>query len=527
MRYPRLPSTKTVASVFIPFLFAIACEDTVTLSCPAGRDCSFATENLSIEIPGAAVPSGGLDLTAARVSSPPAAPSLIAATAWDLGPDGTTFSPRAKLTVSYAGLDLQSVGVRPEELGIYKATGASWQRVDSMLVNSTNQTVSAWLATLSIYGILGVPVDTLVVSAAPSTNVQVGNTTQLTGEARAGSMPLPDRPVSWSSSANAIATVSPLGVVQGVSVGQVTVTGSSQGKSTVVSITVQPAGPASTVEPTFTLGVDTSMYFEDFESYASTTAFRNAYATREIGGSIALDATVAMAGTKSFRADFVGGCLGNNDAAVLIERSLPANQPTDRDWVFQWHSRSPGFKFRWDNFADCPRGGGNKELVLFRDPANNDGKFTFGQAGATAPECPAIYTPPPAFSLWIFFQEADAGATQPAACSGRQQITMQHLAAGTKAPNLITDDTWHRLTMRLKKESGKDVGDGIVQFWIDGVLVMNYNGEDSSSPAFRRVYTRTLPMGRIFQYPGTVNGGAPQNQSRWFDNVRYWVERGS
>jgi hypothetical protein len=284
--------------------------------------------------------------------------------------------------------------------------------------------------------------------------------------------------------------------------------------------------PAPNSEPTFTAGVDTSMYFENFESYASTTALRGAYATREIGGSVNLDALVALTGSKSFRADFIGGCLGNNDAAVLIERQIPANQPADRDWVLQWHTLSPGFKFRWDNFADCPRGGGNKEMVLFRDPSVAGGKFTFGQAGATAPECPSIFTPAPSFSLWILFMEADAGATKPS-CSGQQQVTMQHLAATTKSPPQITDNAWHRLTLRLKKESAKDAGDGVVQFWIDGVLVMNYNGEDPASPAFGKVHTRTLPMGRIFQYPGTVNGGAPQNQSRWFDDVRFWVERGS
>jgi hypothetical protein len=76
--------------------------------------------------------------------------------------------------------------------------------------------------------------------------------------------------------------------------------------------------------------------------------------------------------------------------------------------------------------------------------------------------------------------------------------------------------------MRIREESAVDAGDGILQVWIDGVQIMNYDGGNAESPAFGKVYARTMTVFRPIQYQTVVNAGAPQEQSRWFDDVKVW-----
>ena len=88
-----------------------------------------------------------------------------------------------------------------------------------------------------------VPVAT--VNVAPSTAaVDIGSTVQLTATTLdASGNTLMGRAVSWSSSDNAIAVVSPSGVVTGVSAGVVTITGTSEGMFGTSTVTVNAAAP--------------------------------------------------------------------------------------------------------------------------------------------------------------------------------------------------------------------------------------------------------------------------------------------
>jgi uncharacterized protein YjdB len=88
-----------------------------------------------------------------------------------------------------------------------------------------------------------VPVAT--VNVAPSTAaVDIGSTVQLTATTLdASGNTLTGRAVSWSSSDNAIAVVSPSGVVTGVSAGVVTITGTSEGMFGTSTVTVNASAP--------------------------------------------------------------------------------------------------------------------------------------------------------------------------------------------------------------------------------------------------------------------------------------------
>jgi len=95
----------------------------------------------------------------------------------------------------------------------------------------------------------GIPVASVTVS--PSTaSVLVGQTTTLTATLRDGNgNVLTGRPITWTSSASSVATVSAAGVVTGVSGGTVTITATSEGKagSATVTVTSPPAAIASIV----------------------------------------------------------------------------------------------------------------------------------------------------------------------------------------------------------------------------------------------------------------------------------------
>ena len=90
-----------------------------------------------------------------------------------------------------------------------------------------------------------------VTVARPSSSVSVGQSMQLTATARdsAGNQ-LTDRPVSWSSSNTAAASISADGLVAGVGSGSTTITATVEGRrgTTVITVTSAPA-PAPTPPP--------------------------------------------------------------------------------------------------------------------------------------------------------------------------------------------------------------------------------------------------------------------------------------
>jgi trimeric autotransporter adhesin len=115
----------------------------------------------------------------------------------------------------------------------------------------------------SIDGVLGhttvtvVPVPVASVTVSPSTaGVTVGTTTQLTATLKdASGLTLTGRVVGWSSSATAVATVSPTGLVTGVSAGTATITATSEGRTGTATVTVTGVRTVTVTPPSATIGV--------------------------------------------------------------------------------------------------------------------------------------------------------------------------------------------------------------------------------------------------------------------------------
>ena len=95
-----------------------------------------------------------------------------------------------------------------------------------------------------------VPVGSVTVTPAPA-SVIIGKTTQLTAIVKdTNGLIVTDRPVTWTSSNTAIATVSPTGLVTGVALGTVTISAKAETKTGTSSVTVTPVPVASvTVQP--------------------------------------------------------------------------------------------------------------------------------------------------------------------------------------------------------------------------------------------------------------------------------------
>lgn len=292
-------------------------------------------------------------------------------------------------------------------------------------------------------------------------------------------------------------------------------TGYTGATSTTFTIT------AASSEPTYNPAIHTLAWSDDFETY-TVGAHPTGYSVDSSHGTVAVANDQAFSGTKSVKITWNNdGCLGGSDANCNIQKSIGTGD-THRDWIVTYNTLfSAGYKFYWDA-GGCSRGVSEKEWINFYTSSPPfGGKWGVDAHKFSAPEMaaaqPPIYTASlPAAMLWCLFIDASDG-------SSKSNIQYpQHLllpgSAGAKDPYSLVDSAWHRITIRTKKESSIDKGDGVVQMWVDGNAIMNYDGTDSNSPAFNLVYVPSASgMYHPFIYVGIFNGGAPQAQSRWVD----------
>lgn len=140
------------------------------------------------------------------------------------------------------------------------------------------------------------PVATVAVTPANS-NLLVGRTLQLSASARdAQGMALTGRPVDWSTSDPAIATISATGLVTAVAPGTIAITATVEGVEASTALTVVPLPPALTG---ITASVDTVVLFTGRMRAVTTTVDQPAgapVATVTFGSVLPSVATVSAAG---------------------------------------------------------------------------------------------------------------------------------------------------------------------------------------------------------------------------------------
>lgn len=213
------------------------------------------------------------------------------------------------------------------------------------------------------------------------------------------------------------------------------------------------AGPP---EPTFSSGV---LFRDDFNGYADDLALRASYPElREQGGVIALDRTRTNGG--SLRLDYTSAstCSATD---VHVGKLLSGNVPTV---LVTWKFLVPA------GFTPCGDAG-VEDFTLTRSTTRTT------------------------FERWNGKWVLRAGA----------EVFEQHLHLESVAPELLTPDAWHRVTLFLTRQSTPGTADGEVRAWVDGVIVIDRLGATGTAPF------------SLATWPGALSND--RAQSRWVDDL--------
>jgi hypothetical protein len=97
-------------------------------------------------------------ITAQRLAAPPAAPGLVAGTAYEFGPSGLQFDAPVRLEIGL-GADALPEGVPLATAVLHRRTGSGWTRVPGSRVDPGTRAVQAELQSFSVYAVifLGAP----------------------------------------------------------------------------------------------------------------------------------------------------------------------------------------------------------------------------------------------------------------------------------------------------------------------------------------------------------------------------------
>jgi hypothetical protein len=260
---------------------------------------------------------------------------------------------------------------------------------------------------------------------------------------------------------------------------------------------------------------------ETFDGYDDVNALKAAYGNTEQAGTIALDATGGVGGSKAYRVDWEArpppDCVGktmNNTVALLSTHSAPL---TAREFFMQtWLRFSPGFTFvNWN----CD-GNARKHWLHYRiGVSGGDGRLGILVTAENAR--PPIWEPAGTYFGTRWHVETEDLPGESGYVGLRQHLNDGVTDGVDKRPQGIADGEWHRQTLRVRLESAPGVGDGLVQMWIDGLLVMDYDGADPDSPAFGLIKTK-IPGLEWMEWPTVFNRGAPQPQTEWWDGMVIW-----
>ena len=141
-------------------------------------------------------------------------------------------------TVTWKSLD--TLVARVSETGLVTVLSSGTTAITASVLGATG------FASIDAVGVTS----TVVIEGTTTGNLPQGQTLQLTAAAReAGGREL-WRPVTWSSSAPTVATVSNTGLVTSLSVGTTTITATAEGRSATRTINVLPPAPVETVSIT-------------------------------------------------------------------------------------------------------------------------------------------------------------------------------------------------------------------------------------------------------------------------------------
>jgi glucose/arabinose dehydrogenase len=216
-----------------------ACHETMTPvdnAGPEGGHLELANGSVVLDIPAGALDESVLISTVLATNAPPS-PTLVTGTTYEMRPPGLTFNAPVTLTIAYDA-DAVPTGVLDSELRLYRGVNDAWSEIPGSGRDDGETQVSGSIEGFSTFGVLGVPVASIVLSA---TNIELApdETVQLTATTRAANgAELPERVLTWESSNTGVASVTSDGLVTAEGPGSADVSAKAEGVEAVASVVV-------------------------------------------------------------------------------------------------------------------------------------------------------------------------------------------------------------------------------------------------------------------------------------------------
>src|ERR1041385_8648297 len=377
---------------------------------------------------------------------------------------GTTIGARRTCTV----LGLSSSTAYGFQLVAYRGT-LGVDAVFGALSNAVTATTAA-----------GAPKPVATVTMSPATaSVLVGATQQFIATLRdANGTVLTGRTVTWTSSALTVATVSTGGLASALLAGTATITATSEGKSGTATLTVTAQPPVSGGwghEPAgFTVLTDYGLtdaipVTQGEVAIPGGSGWSSIYNGAGNVTEVA-DATAPLSGGSVWQFRYPAGFGGGEAPATEFFNHAAAREVYAGFW---WKPSSP-----WQNH-----------------PSSNVNKiaFWFGGGGGQSIDI-QMYGPAP-YYLHVVTEF-------PSGFRLRPNVTATPVTLGQ----------WHKIEWHIKYASSAGSGDGVVEWWLDGVLQGSYSNVQTPGDAG---FT-------MFQFSPTW-GGVGDTKSEtdyyWFDHV--------
>jgi uncharacterized protein YjdB len=320
------------------------------------------------------------------------------------------------------------------------------------------------------------PAPVASVSVSPSaTSVTVGQAVQLTATPRdANGTALTGRVITWGSSNTAVATLSGSGLVSGVAVGSATITATSEGQSGTAAVTVTAAPPPGTTWPNEPAGftVIADYGFDDVLPVGQSVpvgssgwSINNGSATR------VSDASAPVSPMNVGQWKYPAGMVEGGAPATMYYETGAGREMYVGLW---WKASNP--------FNASPSG-------------VNKIAFTWSQSNLLS----YINMEGQGVPYHITIHDAPLGNGQTLS----PNITASPVALGV----------WHRIELYQKYSTTATSGDGIVRWWVDGVLNGDYTNlnfaQDAGFGEFQLSPT----------YGGNTGATKTEDDYYWYDHV--------
>lgn len=313
-----------------------------------------------------------------------------------------------------------------------------------------------------------------------------------------------------------------IGVVLSIAIGTLLQVGCGTAKAT-----GPPPPPPGPTEPVFNAATDTTLFWDGWESYATTASLTDGsgahrYLTASGGLSGITQVTGgAFEGSKQLTFDYQAP--GGTDR--LLENwdtgNAPGNAGQGPDVVVTTfmlrQSGTPAYAGKV--FIEFPSNGAPRFLMHHSTSPSYPASLkacwwnSGGNPLANRPDTPSDGIMSPTWNRDDVSLPGGAGYSY-----------KQNMGKAFNLSAVLVDGNWHRYTTRFSKGDKSVYGRGRVEMWVDGTKITEYIGDDATRCEYGQVYVpNTVQLVRGFQFPGPAAFNWPGGATTAYDAIHVWV----